>query len=137
MAFRLTNDPRAGIDGGGVFKEFLTSLAKEVFDSDRGLWLSTEQHELYPNPHGYATDSKMNAPYFVGFNTDWSLPAHNLAWFRFVGRILGKALYEGILVDVAFAGFFLAKVGWTVACKDSRMLTGTTFSVAWKAELLG
>jgi hypothetical protein len=23
---------------------------------------------------------------------------------------LGKALYEGILVDVAFAGFFLAKV---------------------------
>ena len=49
-------DPRAGIDGGGVFKEFLTSLAKEVFDSDRGLWLSTEQHELYPNPHSYATD---------------------------------------------------------------------------------
>ena len=28
-----------------------------------------------------------------------------------MGRILGKALYEGILVDVAFAGFFLAKVG--------------------------
>ena len=48
---------RVGIDGGGVFKEFLTSLAKEVFDSDRGLWLSTEQHELYPNPHSYATDS--------------------------------------------------------------------------------
>lgn len=49
--------PRAGIDGGGVFKEFLTSLVKEVFDSDRGLWLSTKQHELYPNPHSYATDS--------------------------------------------------------------------------------
>ena len=49
--------PRVGIDGGGVFKEFLTSLAKEVFNSDRGLWLSTEQHELYPNPHSYATDS--------------------------------------------------------------------------------
>jgi hypothetical protein len=47
---------RAGIDGGGVFKEFLTSLAKEVFNSDRGLWLSTTQHELYPNPHTYATD---------------------------------------------------------------------------------
>lgn len=36
--------------------------------------------------------------------------AHNLNWYRFIGRILGKALYEGILVDVAFAGFFLAKV---------------------------
>ena len=39
-----------------MFKGFLTSLAKEVFDSDRGLWLSTKQHELYPNPHSYATD---------------------------------------------------------------------------------
>ena len=38
------------------------------------------------------------------------IAAHNLAWYRFIGRILGKALYEGILIDVAFAGFFLAKV---------------------------
>lgn len=81
----------AGIDGGGVFKEFLTSLCKEVFDTDHGLWLATKQHELYPNPHAYATES------------------HSLSWYRFIGRILGKALYEGILVDVAFAGFFLAK----------------------------
>jgi hypothetical protein len=39
-----------------------------------------------------------------------SPPAHSLNWYRFIGRILGKAMYEGILVDVAFAGFFLAKV---------------------------
>jgi hypothetical protein len=37
---------------------------------------------------------------------------HSLNWYRFIGRILGKAMYEGILVDVAFAGFFLAKVTW-------------------------
>ncbi|KAI0090858.1 HECT-domain-containing protein [Irpex rosettiformis] len=81
----------AGIDGGGVFKEFLTSLCKEVFDTDRGLWLANKEHELYPNPHSYAKES------------------HSLSWYRFIGRILGKALYDGILVDVAFAGFFLAK----------------------------
>lgn len=40
--------------------------------------------------------------------------AHSLNWYRFIGRILGKALYEGILVDVAFAGFFLAKVSFNV-----------------------
>ena len=39
-----------------------------------------------------------------------SAVAHSLNWYRFIGRILGKAMYEGILVDVAFAGFFLAKV---------------------------
>ncbi|KIJ54357.1 hypothetical protein M422DRAFT_25280 [Sphaerobolus stellatus SS14] len=81
----------AGIDGGGVFKEFLTSLSREVFDTNRGLWLTTQQQELYPNPHSYATEP------------------HQLNWYRFIGRILGKALYEGILVDVAFASFFLAK----------------------------
>ncbi|KJA15318.1 hypothetical protein HYPSUDRAFT_194398 [Hypholoma sublateritium FD-334 SS-4] len=81
----------AGIDGGGVFKEFFTSLCKEVFDTDRGLWLANKKNELYPNPHAYATEP------------------HSLNWYRFIGRILGKAMYEGILVDVGFAGFFLAK----------------------------
>ncbi|TFK19059.1 ubiquitin protein ligase [Coprinopsis marcescibilis] len=81
----------AGIDGGGVFKEFFTDLCKEVFDTDRGLWLANKENELYPNPHSYATES------------------HSLNWYRFIGRVLGKAMYEGILVDVAFAGFFLAR----------------------------
>ncbi|KAG2359437.1 HECT-domain-containing protein [Suillus spraguei] len=84
-------EPEAGIDGGGVFKEFFTSLCKEVFDTDRGLWLANKRNEIYPNPHSYATEP------------------HNLNWYRFIGRILGKALYKGILVEVAFAGFFLAK----------------------------
>ena len=39
-----------------------------------------------------------------------TLVAHQLSWYRFIGRVLGKALYEGILIDVAFATFFLAKV---------------------------
>ncbi|KAJ6561884.1 hypothetical protein B0H19DRAFT_1026705 [Mycena capillaripes] len=84
-------EEEAGIDGGGVFKEFFTSLCKEVFDTDRGLWLANKKNELYPNPHSYAVES------------------HNLNWYRFIGRIIGKAMYEGILVDIAFAGFFLAK----------------------------
>ena len=120
-----------------MFKEFLTSLAKEVFDSDRGLWLSTEQHELYPHPHSYATDGMRYIISVIGFNTDWSSPAHSLSWFRFVGRILGKALYEGILVDVAFAGFFLAKASCIKILKNFAMLITVAFIVARKAELFG
>jgi ubiquitin-protein ligase E3 C len=77
-----------GIDGGGLFKEFLTALSKEAFDTERGLWLANYNNELYPNPHQYATES------------------HQLQWYSFIGRVLGKALYEDILVDVSFAGFF-------------------------------
>lgn len=32
-----------------------------------------------------------------------------LKQYEFLGRIIGKCLYEGILVDVSFAGFFLKK----------------------------
>ncbi|KAG2337896.1 hypothetical protein BDR05DRAFT_1004684 [Suillus weaverae] len=60
-------EPEAGIDGGGVFKEFFTSLCKEVFDTDRGLWLENKRNEIYPNPHLYATES------------------HNLNWYHFIG----------------------------------------------------
>lgn len=41
-----------------MFKEFLTELCKEVFDTDRGLWLANKKNELYPNPHSYATECK-------------------------------------------------------------------------------
>ena len=50
-----------GIDGGGVFKEFLTDLSKEVFDSDRGLWLTNKKNELYPSHGSYATERKQKS----------------------------------------------------------------------------
>ncbi|KAF9580734.1 hypothetical protein BGW38_002499 [Lunasporangiospora selenospora] len=81
----------AGIDGGGVFKEFLTSLVLQAFDTNFGLFMSTSEQLLYPNPHQYARESTQ------------------LKLYEFLGRILGKALYEGILIDAAFAGFFLSK----------------------------
>ncbi|KAF9903122.1 hypothetical protein EC991_004148 [Linnemannia zychae] len=81
----------AGIDGGGVFKEFLTSLVLQAFDTNYGLFMNTSDHLLYPNPHRFAQE------------------ATQLKHYEFLGRILGKALYEGILIDAAFAGFFLSK----------------------------
>ncbi|KAG0024830.1 hypothetical protein BGZ82_010341 [Podila clonocystis] len=81
----------AGIDGGGVFKEFLTSLVHQAFDTNYGLFLNTSDQLLYPNPHAFARE------------------ATQLKHYEFLGRILGKALYEGILIDAAFAGFFLGK----------------------------
>lgn len=46
----------AGIDGGGLFKEFLTDLCKEAFDVNRGLWLTNSRLELYPAPTAYAKE---------------------------------------------------------------------------------
>ncbi len=48
----------AGIDGGGVFKEFLTCLSLEAFNTNYGLFVTTPDHLLYPNPSSYATKRK-------------------------------------------------------------------------------
>jgi len=48
-----------------VFKEFFTDLCKEVFDTDRGLWLANKDNELYPNPHAYATERECLSLRFV------------------------------------------------------------------------
>ncbi|RKP36779.1 HECT-domain-containing protein [Dimargaris cristalligena] len=81
----------AGVDGGGVFKEFFNLLAREAFDPNYGYFLHTSDQLLYPNPHAYAKQSSQ------------------LAYYAFLGRIMGKALYQGIVVEVGFAGFFLNK----------------------------
>ncbi len=102
-----------GVNGGGVFKEFLTDRSKEVFSSGRGLWLANKKNELYPTSHGScATERKQNLAVLPLSSRCLflQLEAHSLNWYRFIGKILGKALYDGILVDVAFAGFFLAGV---------------------------
>ena len=40
----------AGIDGGGVTKEFLTSVSSEAFDPKVGMFRENSDHLLYPNP---------------------------------------------------------------------------------------
>ncbi|KAJ3281761.1 hypothetical protein HDU79_010513 [Rhizoclosmatium sp. JEL0117] len=86
----LDGEVEAGIDGGGVFKEFLSELLREVFGENRvPLFTTTPDHLIYPAP---LSDDKMH-----------------LRYMEFFGRVLGKALYEGVLIDAEFAGFFLSK----------------------------
>lgn len=82
----------AGVDGGGMFKDFLENITRTAFDVQHGLFKETNDHLLYPNPA-----------------SELVMPNH-LQYFEFLGRILGKALLEGILVDIRFAKFFLSKL---------------------------
>ncbi|KAJ1522162.1 hypothetical protein ONE63_002473 [Megalurothrips usitatus] len=81
----------AGIDQDGVFKEFLEETIKRVFDPTLNLFKATSEERLYPSPTSYVQEN-------------------HLQLFEFVGRMLGKAVYEGIVVDVPFASFFLSQV---------------------------
>ncbi|CAI7879165.1 unnamed protein product [Closterium sp. NIES-54] len=82
-----------GMDQGGLFKEFLTDLAKAAFDPGYGLFLqaATEEGYLYPHPAAAAL-------------------GHGIPMVEFLGRIVGKALYEGILLEYSFAPLFVSKL---------------------------
>ncbi|KAG7379626.1 hypothetical protein PHYBOEH_011820 [Phytophthora boehmeriae] len=85
----------AGIDGGGVFKEYVDTLTKNAFSPEYGFFLATDEQLLYPNPAAqYLVDTRKDA----------------LDRYRFLGRVLGKAVYENILVEPQFAAFFLNKL---------------------------
>ena len=103
-----------GIDGGGVTKEFLTSVTNEAFSGANGmdaLFVDNDQHLFYPNP-GAIEEQKENLRQ-AGFregSPDWNEVIRNLLKrFEFLGRLIGKCLYEGILIDIQFAPFFLLK----------------------------
>lgn len=86
----------AGIDGGGLSKEFLSELLKTGFDPMRGFFKSTADQYLYPNPSAN-----------VLFR---SLPERYETHYEFLGRMLGKAMFEKIIVELPLADFFLAKL---------------------------
>ncbi|KDR68278.1 hypothetical protein GALMADRAFT_146508 [Galerina marginata CBS 339.88] len=77
------------VDGRGHFKEFLMAFFQEAMYD--GLWFENVRGELYPTTHGYAIE------------------ANSLNWFWFTGYLIGKAMYDGILMDIPFATFFLVK----------------------------
>ncbi|XP_028139007.1 ubiquitin-protein ligase E3C [Diabrotica virgifera virgifera] len=82
----------AGIDGGGIFKEFLNEVLKTAFDPNRGFFLITADYSVYPNPNVHLIVDNFTDHYY------------------FIGRLVGKAIFENILVDLPVAEFFLAKL---------------------------
>ncbi|XP_063448958.1 ubiquitin-protein ligase E3B-like [Mytilus trossulus] len=81
----------AGIDQDGVFKEFLEETISRVFDPSLNLFKVTSEQKLYPSSTSYIQEN-------------------HLSLFEFVGKMLGKAVYEGIVVEVPFAPFFLTQM---------------------------
>ncbi|MBA0651830.1 hypothetical protein Goklo_019132 [Gossypium klotzschianum] len=68
----------AGIDGGGIFKDFMENITRAAFDVQYGLFKETADHLLYPNP-----GSGM-------------IHEQHLQFFHFLGSLLAKHYKEDI-----------------------------------------
>jgi hypothetical protein len=81
-----------GIDGGGLFKEFITKLCDKIFDPEYAYFKENEKdRKLMPN--------------FVSkhFNNYRKM-------FKFFGMIVGKAMFEGTLLKCTFTKTFLNRL---------------------------
>lgn len=97
----------AGIDGGGLTKEFLTAVVADGFSKPE-YFKSTPEHTVYPDDDIY---------YKLSRKIDVDESYEQLKMIKFLGNIIGKCLYENVLVDITFAPFFLSK--WGYATKNS------------------
>jgi E3 ubiquitin-protein ligase HUWE1 len=81
---QITFRNEEGVDAGGLSREFFAILAKEIFNPNYALFTSTEDGCTFqPNPNS-------------------SINPDHLSYFRFVGRIVGKAVSDGYLLDAHF-----------------------------------
>ncbi|KAM1639332.1 hypothetical protein ACFXTN_008629 [Malus domestica] len=85
--------PEAGLDYGGLSKEFLTDISKAAFAPDYGLFSQT------------STSDRLLMP-----NASARFLENGIQMIEFLGRVVGKALYEGILLDYSFSHVFVQKL---------------------------
>ncbi|GMH09885.1 hypothetical protein Nepgr_011726 [Nepenthes gracilis] len=85
--------PEAGLDYGGLSKEFLTDIAKAAFAPEYGLFNQT------------STPERLLIP-----STAARFQENCIQMIEFFGRIVGKALYEEILLDYSFSHVFVQKL---------------------------
>ena len=77
-----------GIDAGGPFKEFLETVLKEAFNPAYGLFSQISNGDLCVAPVWQAIPNYLNT-------------------LEFLGMMVGKALYDNILIEAPFAQVFL------------------------------
>jgi hypothetical protein len=77
-----------GVDAGGLTREWYGLLAREMFNPDYALFI--------PSANGVSFQP----------NCMSSINAEHLEYFKFIGRIIGKALCDGYALDVYFTRSF-------------------------------
>lgn len=78
----------AGIDAGGLTKEWFMLLSKQMFDENLALFIKADNGSTYfPNPKS-------------------TVQGNFVELFTFVGKIIGKALWEQQLLDCYFIKAF-------------------------------
>jgi len=111
--FRFSFWGEEGIDAGGLMREWFQLVTEEICNPDFGLfkYSSVNQMCLMMNPM-----------------SEVSHPGEHLTYFRFLGRVLGKALFERVLVRGHFVRhLYKHLLGFPVDVDDIEMVDSELF----------
>jgi E3 ubiquitin-protein ligase HUWE1 len=105
-----------GVDVGGVTREWFSALARQMFNPDYALFKPSAQDRVTYQPN----------------RNSWINPDH-LSFFKFVGRIIGKAIYDGRALDCYFTrSFYKHILNIDVDYKDIEAIDPEYFkSIEW------
>ncbi|KAI9875937.1 MAG: hypothetical protein M1830_007716 [Pleopsidium flavum] len=108
-----------GVDAGGVTREWFQVLSRQMFNPDYALFtpVASDRTTFHPNRL-----SSVNPEHFM--------------FFKFIGRVIGKALYEGRVLDCHFSRAVYKRIlGKTVSIKDMETLDLDYYkSLVWMLE---
>lgn len=87
LCFAYTGEE--GQDAGGLLREWYVIMSREIFNPNYALFMTTPQDRVtYTiNPLSYCN-------------------SEHLSYFKFVGRIIGKAIYDNKLLECYFTRSF-------------------------------
>lgn len=97
-----------GIDAGGLAREWFNLVSSELFNPERGLWIpsATNQMCMQINPASEIIN-----------------PDDHLLYYRFVGRIMGKALFDQQLIQGHMVRhMYKHLLGWPVQFDDLALI---------------
>jgi len=96
-----------GIDAGGLAREWFQLVTEEIFDPDMGLWQSSSANQMCME---------------VNPASEYCCEDH-LIYYRFLGRVMGKALFDRQLVAGHMVGYIYKHIlGWPVTFGDLAMV---------------
>jgi len=84
--------PESGVDGGGLFKEFMVHICRTMFDPEFGLFAATSDQTLYPSVSAFRVHEEA------------------VKLYVFLGKVVGKAIYEMFLLEPQFSRVFLNRL---------------------------
>lgn len=108
-----------GVDAGGVTREWFQVMSRQMFNPDYALFIpvASDRTTFHPNKLSHINEA-------------------HLMFFEFIGRVIGKALYEGRALDCHFSRAVYKRIlGKPVSIKDMETLDLDYYkSLLWMLE---